>query len=110
MTAERAAKRRPDAQGKKHPPVHVGAALAELVASLGIDGTLRRYAVVAGWAEVVGDQIAKVTTPQRMENGVLFVSVKTAPWRAELTMKRLEIMRKLNAAAGAQVVRDIRFR
>jgi predicted nucleic acid-binding Zn ribbon protein len=90
--------------------VHVSAGLADLVASLGIDGTLRRYAVIAGWAEVVGDQIAKVTTPQRMENGVLFVSVKTAPWRAELSMKRLEIMRKLNAAAGAQVVRDIRFR
>jgi predicted nucleic acid-binding Zn ribbon protein len=90
--------------------VHVGAALAELVASLGIDGTLRKYAVLAGWAEVVGDQIAKVTTPQRMESGVLFVSVKTAPWRAELSMQRLEIMRKLNAAAGAKVVRDIRFR
>jgi predicted nucleic acid-binding Zn ribbon protein len=81
-----------------------------LVASLGIDGTLRRYAVLAGWANVVGEQIARVTEPQRIDHGVLFVSVKTAPWRAELTLKRLDIIRKLNDAAGAEVVHDIRFR
>jgi predicted nucleic acid-binding Zn ribbon protein len=90
--------------------MHIGAAIAELVSSLGIDETLRRYAVLADWAEVVGDQIARVTEPQRIENGVLFVSVKTAPWRAELSLKRLDIMKKLNSAAGANVVRDIRFR
>ena len=88
----------------------IGAAIAELVSSLGIDGTLRRYAVIARWAEIVGEQIARVTEPQRIDNGVLFVSVKTAPWRAELSVKRLEIMKKLNTAAGADVIRDIRFR
>lgn len=88
----------------------MGTAIADLIASLGIDGTLKRYAVLAGWAEVVGEQIARVTEPQRIENGVLFVSVKTAPWRAELSLQRLDIVKKLNAAAGTNVVRDIRFR
>jgi predicted nucleic acid-binding Zn ribbon protein len=110
LNAGRAARRRSDTPAKKPHPVHIGAALADLTSSLGIDGTLRRYAVIAGWAEVVGDQIARVTEPQRIENGVLFVSVKTAPWRAELSLKRLDILKKLNKAAGANVVRDIRFR
>ena len=103
-------KRRSEAKGKKHQPVPIRSAIEELVAALGIDGTLRRYRVLAGWAEIVGEQIARVTEPQRIDNGVLFVSVKTAPWRAELTLKRLEIIHKLNAAAGADVIRDIRFR
>jgi len=110
LKAERAAKRRSDRKGKTRHPVALGSALADFVASLGIDGTLKRYAVLAGWSEVVGEQIARVTVPQRIENGVLFVTVKTAPWRTELSMQRLEIMKKLNAAAGAEVVRDIRFR
>lgn len=110
MKTEHAGRRRPEAKGKKRQPVHVGTAIAELTAALGIDGTLKRYAVIAGWAEVVGEQIARVTEPQRIENGVLFVSVKTAPWRTELSLQRIEIMRKLNAAVGAEVVRDIRFR
>lgn len=110
MRAERAVRRRSEAKGTKHHPVPVSAAIAELVSSLGIDGTLRRYSVIARWTEIVGEQIARVTEPQRIENGVLFVSVKTAPWRAELSLKRLEIMKKLNTAAGADVIRDIRFR
>jgi predicted nucleic acid-binding Zn ribbon protein len=36
--------------------------------------------------------------------------VTTAPWRAELSMKRLEILQKINRAVGADVVKDIRFR
>lgn len=110
MKREHAAKRRSEVKGKTRQPVALGTALADLVSSLGIDGTLRRYAVLAGWAEVVGEQIARVAVPQRIENGILFVTVKTAPWRTELSLQRLEIIRKLNAAAGADVVRDIRFR
>jgi predicted nucleic acid-binding Zn ribbon protein len=110
LRAERAARRRSEAKGKKHYPVPVSAAITELVSSLGIDGTLRQYSVIARWPEIVGDQIARVTEPQRIEHGVLFVSVKTAPWRSELSLKRLEIMKKLNTAAGADVIRDIRFR
>jgi len=45
-----------------------------------------------------------------MENGVLFVGVATAPWRAELSMKRMEIMQKINALFGKNVVKEIRFR
>jgi predicted nucleic acid-binding Zn ribbon protein len=110
LKTEHAGRRRPEGKGKKHQPVHIGAAIAELVASLGIDETLRRHALLAGWAEVVGGQIARVTEPQRIENGVLFVHVKTAPWRSELSLKRMDILKKLNEAAGANIVRDIRFR
>jgi predicted nucleic acid-binding Zn ribbon protein len=66
--------------------------------------------VITFWAEMVGEQIARVTEAQRMENGVLFVSVSTAPWRAELSMKRMEIMKKINSTLGKNVVKEIRFR
>jgi predicted nucleic acid-binding Zn ribbon protein len=62
------------------------------------------------WPDVVGPQIAAVTTAQRLEHGILFVGVTTAPWRTELTMRRTEIVRKVNAAVGSDVVKDIRFR
>ncbi len=95
---------------KKKAPKGVAQAIAEFAAALGIDQTLRRYSVITGWEETVGEQIARVARPQRIENGVLYVSVTTAPWRAELSLKRLEIIAKLNEAAGSKVVKDIRFR
>jgi predicted nucleic acid-binding Zn ribbon protein len=91
-------------------PVPASQAISELVASLGIDHTLRKFGVLTGWSDLVGEQIARVTEPERIESGVLYVRVSTAPWRAELSMKRLEILRKINRAAGADVVKDIRFR
>jgi predicted nucleic acid-binding Zn ribbon protein len=81
-----------------------------MVRDLGIDQTLQQYNVLTSWASIVGEKIARVTMPQRIENGILFVQVSSAPWRAELTMRRMEILEKVNAAAGRQVVREIRFR
>lgn len=91
-------------------PEEIGVALQELVGSIGIGKTLRQYEVVTSWPALVGEQIAKVSTAKRMENGVLFVEVANAPWRAELTMRRGEIARKINAALGKNVVKEIRFR
>ncbi len=88
----------------------MSSAIAELTSGLGIDGTLDRFSVVTGWSSLVGEQIARVSTAQRMENGVLYVSVNTAPWRAELTMRRREIVDKINTTLGKKVVHDIRFR
>ena len=46
-------------------------ALEQFAAALGIDGALRKYGVISNWDEVVGEQIARVARPQRIENGVL---------------------------------------
>ncbi len=94
----------------KNQPKSVGAAIKELAQHLGLEKNLEEYQALTSWQEVVGEQIAKVTQAQRMENGVLFVSVSTAPWRAELSMKRMEIMQKINAMLGKSVVKEIRFR
>jgi predicted nucleic acid-binding Zn ribbon protein len=81
-----------------------------VIEELGLAAKLNEYAAVTRWAEIVGDQIARVAVPQRMDKGTLFIHVASAPWRAELATRRLEIQRKLNEAIGSDVVKDIRFR
>jgi predicted nucleic acid-binding Zn ribbon protein len=95
---------------RKRQPVSAGQALGELIRELGIGPTLSEYGVISRWAEIVGERIGSVTRPERFEHGVLFVAVASAAWRAELTLRRGEIMERVNAAAGGTVVRDIRFR
>lgn len=95
---------------RKRHPISVGQAMGELIRELGIGKTLSEYGVITRWSEVVGERIAAVTQPERISQGVLYVAVSSAPWRAELTMRRKEIIDKINAAAGGTVVRDIRFR
>lgn len=94
----------------KGAPEPVGSALDGLTAQLGISRTLRQYDVITSWAAIVGEQIAKVTKAQYVQNGILYVSVATAPWRAELTMRKKEILEKIGVAINKGVVKDIRFR
>ncbi len=88
----------------------LGTAIGMIAEDLGISGLLKQYSVITGWPGLVGEQIAKVTTPLRIDNGILFVSVSTAPWRAELTMRRREILGMIERAYGRGLVTDIRFR
>ncbi|MBI4536170.1 MAG: DUF721 domain-containing protein [Ignavibacteriae bacterium] len=104
-TARVARRNRPQSR-----PEPIGAALHDLARQLGITKKLSQYSVLASWDQIVGDRIAKVTQADRIENGILFVKTATAPWRTELTMRRLEIIDKINGAVGKKIVKDIRFR
>ncbi len=50
-----------------------------------------------------------MTTATRILQGVLFVHVKTSTWRNELTLRKKEIIDKLNIVIGINVVKDIKF-
>ena len=98
------------AQSNRGRPVPIGKAIQQLVGELGIAPTLAEYDLLSSWPEVVGERIAEVTIPEHIERHVLYVKVNSSSWRAELTIRRREIIEKLNGRMGAKVVRDICFR
>lgn len=87
----------------------IGSAIEELVEGLGIKNKLQEYNAVVYWENVVGERIAQMTTAARIIKGVLFVNVKTSTWRNELTLRKKEIIDKLNKAIGIETVKDIKF-
>lgn len=84
--------------------------LGRLLRELGIERPVRQYRLLTKWPEVVGKQIASKATPQRIERGRLYVRVTSPTWRQELTLQKAEILARLNAAAGEELLRDIIFR
>jgi len=87
----------------------IGAVLGELAEDLGIQAKLRQYEAVTRWADIVGQRIAEEAEPQKIEKGVLLVRVRKSVWRNELTMRKSEIVAKLNQAIGEAVIKDIKF-
>jgi predicted nucleic acid-binding Zn ribbon protein len=110
MTQKKYSRNSRSADKVKKQPEPMAIALDKFVHSLGITKKMKQFSVITSWAEIVGEQLARVTTAERMENGILFVKTKTAPWRNELTMRRMEILEKVNTASGSKVVKEIRFR
>lgn len=66
--------------------------------------------IFGAWPRAVGKEISRQARPTAFRNGILFVETRHPVWTAELTSKRHLMLRKLNAAIGAEMVRDIHFR
>jgi len=93
--SRRRARERPT--NRKAPPEKIGGLVEAAFSDLGIAEKVERASVVADWEELVGDHIARVATPVRVQGETLFVEVESASWRMELAMMRPQLMRKLNA-------------
>jgi predicted nucleic acid-binding Zn ribbon protein len=88
----------------------LGDALQQLVQSLGIEKQVEQYKIFDVWNDVVGQQVAKVAQPERLQNGVLIVNVNNAPWRNELTFRKREILEKIHERTNSKSITDIKFR
>lgn len=74
----------------------IGEALERYLTRKGLKTRLDRAGAVDIWSEVVGGQVARVTTPEGVsEDGILFVRVASAAWMQELQLMSPEILRKL---------------
>lgn len=67
-------------------------------------------AVMALWPQAVGDGIAANTRPAAFNGRLLLVHVASPVWIQELRFQKSDIIRKLNDAAGKDIVSDITFK
>ncbi|MBD2178996.1 DUF721 domain-containing protein [Pseudanabaena sp. FACHB-1998] len=68
--------------------------------------------IVEKWAEIVGDSVAKQTSPIGVYQKTLQVAVSSAVWSQALTFERVRILAKVNALVGSSsnlAITDIHF-
>ena len=76
----------------------------------GLETPLLQKRLIDEWSEVMGEMIAGYTQNLYIRNQTLFVHMTNPALRADLSMERKEIVRKLNEKVGSQVITDIVFR
>jgi len=91
-------------------PKTIGNAIQSALSDLGLGKKIRQYDVINQWPEIVGEQIARVATAERISDGKLFVSVSRSPWRNELVFLKKELIERINKAMHQDIVKDIIFR
>ena len=75
----------------------------------GLETPLLQKRLIDSWETVAGKVIARYTTEKYIRNQTLYVKLTVPALRADLSMMRGELVRKLNAYVGSQVIVDIRF-
>jgi hypothetical protein len=84
--------------------------LSQEARRLKLDNSVREESAVLLWPQVVGEQIAAATQPERVQEGVLHVIARSHTWAFELTFHREQILKGLNAKLGRHAIKEIRFR
>jgi predicted nucleic acid-binding Zn ribbon protein len=62
------------------------------------------------WGSAVGKKAASHTKPVSLKKARLVVNVDRSAWLYELTLKKREILEKLQAKLEAKKIKEIRFR
>jgi predicted nucleic acid-binding Zn ribbon protein len=66
--------------------------------------------VQAVWAEAAGPAVAEAARPTAERAGVLTVTCTAAVWAQELSLMAVDLLARLNAVLGEEVVRELRCR
>jgi predicted nucleic acid-binding Zn ribbon protein len=94
---------------KKTTPAPLSEALTSFFKQAGLTKRVQQAGIIEQWAELVGPQIAAVTSPESVTpDGVLRVRVATAPWANELSLMSPKILGRLNAGRSGRV-KEIRW-
>ena len=75
----------------------------------GLETPLLQKRLIDSWQEVAGETVAKYTDGLSIRNQTLYVHITSPALRADLSMMRQDLVKRLNAHVGSQVIADIRF-
>lgn len=92
---------------KKTESEKVGGVIMQYLREMGLETPLNEHRLIQAWDQVLGPAVSRYTKEIRIYNQVLFVTISSAALRNELMMRRTELVARLNAQAGAQVITQI---
>ncbi len=75
----------------------------------GLETPLLQHRLVNAWDEVVGKGIAAYTSDKFIKNQTLFVKISNPALRADMSMMKTQLVRRLNNAVGSMVIADIKI-
>ncbi|HVZ75442.1 MAG TPA: DUF721 domain-containing protein [Polyangia bacterium] len=117
-----AAPQRPEKYDKPWKPwrpklrVHEGAPqttndlMSEVLSRIGGQGRALEFRVFDCYTRVVGGMLRARTAPERLRGATLFVRVTTSALAHEVTLMRGDILARMRAELGPEVVTELRTR
>ena len=81
-----------------------------MLKDFGMEKTAKKYEAITRWEEIVGEQVAVVTKPERVSNVTLIVKVTSSVWKYELTMRKAEILKKIHQVTGSLEIEEIQWK
>lgn len=75
----------------------------------GLETPLLQKRLIDGWESVTGKTVARYTSEKFIRNQTLFVKISNPALRADLSMMKSQLVKRLNESVGTMLITDIRF-
>ena len=97
-------------QRRPRAPVRIADVMSRLMARKGYAQLQQGLEWEAAWSDAAGERLSKNSRVGRTNRGVLEITARNSAVLQELTFQKQRLLKKLQAAAGANNLRDLRFR
>lgn len=90
-------------------PQPLGGLFNQVSRKRGWDDKVLTGRLFAEWDRIVGEDVAQHATPDRLEEGILYVRASSTAWATQLRLMAADILRKIAAAMGPGHVRRLKI-
>lgn len=90
-------------------PEKIGDLVQSFLSKKGYLSSCKENEVINSWNEIVGEDIAVISSCIKVENGTLFVEVSSSAWRQELSFLKREILNKIKNCTECKTISNIVF-
>lgn len=89
-------------------PTRIGGTLGALARSWGFESPIETARIFSAWAQIVGPEVAARCRPTSLKGGVLKVRTESAVWASEFRYLSADVIRRINAELGKEIVSEIK--
>ena len=84
--------------------------LKKIISGIGDKGALTEEDVQAAWDNSVGEAAARHSKPRSLRGSRLIVNIDDSSWMYELTVRKKEILGKMEARLKGKKIKELTFR
>ncbi len=95
---------------KKSNLIKLGDAISILFKQEKLDLKISRFSIKNSWSDIVGEHIARQTTEIGFNEQTLFLTLKSAALKQELSYNKQQIIDLVNKFCGYKIISDIVFK
>ena len=87
----------------------IGSIVENILIELGFENLYYSGILKKNWSKVVGNLIAKVSSPDRVERDILYIKCSNPSWKQELYFFKDEIVKNVNKFFNKKIVNEIKI-
>ena len=94
---------------RQSSPEKIGTIVESVLSERGYLNICKELSVLRAWPSIVGEALRDIAECTRVDQGVLYVRVASAPWRQEIVFMKQQLLVKIHRETGCTTIKDIVF-